>query len=251
MRFLERAIKALSYHRWLYLASTVVVFCFTLLSVCLLTANQLNLNSQNGFKSRLCQFDTGALHSANHLIAEVQSAYTQVSVQYQAWWADALIGLALVAGVTAIGAAYHRRRETTAYLLVGKSPADIVAQYLLENFVVFAGGFVLAMIVAIFLTQTLNDQLLGFNRYLIDHHLSSQLSATTFDKITKQLFAHRITDFSGNDLVFAHRKPQPLNSQLIGGWQTFVSGAATVLITQGVVLSASIWWQRLRLRHHG
>ena len=216
MRFIERAIKALSYHRWLYCASALVVFGFTLISVSLLTANQLNLNSQTGFNTRLNQFDTDALRSAKHLVAQVTAAYTQVSAQYQTWWWDCVIGLAIIAAGFALGAAHHRRQETTAYLLVGKHPVDIIAQYLLENVITFTVGFVAALAIALCLTRILDSQLIKLNLRLLDTHLSNQVSATTYRKLTTQLFAHRITDFSGGDLVSLRRAFQPFANQLFG-----------------------------------
>lgn len=250
MRFLERAIKALGYHRRPYLAGVVVAFFFTLLGVGLMTAAQLNQNTQTGFKNRLDQFDNSALKSANHLIAQVQAAYAEITADYRLWWWVGVAGLAVIAIAFAIGFAHSRRQETTAYLLVGKSPLDIVGQYLLENLVVYVAGFALAMVVAMCFTQVLDSRLTALNLHLLDQHLGDQVSATTFKKITKQLFAHRITDFSGDGLVVPHRGPRPLTTELAGGGRTFIGGALSLLLGQAVVFIASVYWQRRRLRHH-
>ncbi|WP_125710158.1 FtsX-like permease family protein [Lacticaseibacillus porcinae] len=252
MRFLERAIKALGYHRRPYLAGLLVSGLFTIISMVLLTATQLNLATQTGFKNRLQQFDTSAIKSADDLIKSVQTAYAGVNVQYGNWWWASIIALAVITFGFAIYLAKQRQQETNAYLLVGKSAPDIISQYLLEGLVVFVVGFGFAWIVLMCFTQVLDQVLVKLNATLLDQQLSGQVSATSFAKLTKKLFAHRITDFSQDSLVIPHRGigPRPETSVLTGLSTTFLSGICALVIPQTLVYAISIWRARRRLRHH-
>lgn len=252
MRFLERAIKALGYHRRPYLAGVLVSGLFTIISMVLLTATRLNLTTQTGFKNRLQQFDTSAIKSADQLIKSVQTAYAGVNAQYINWWWASIFVLAVIAFGFAVFLSKQRQQETTAYLLVGKNSTDIVSQYLLENLVVFVIGFGFAWIVLMCFTQVLDQLLIKINATLLDQQLSGQVSATNFAKLTKKLFAHRITDFSKDSLIVPHRGvgPRPENTVLTGLSTTFLSGVCALVIPQTIVYFFSVWRTRRRLRHH-
>ncbi len=176
----------------------------------------------------------------------MQTAYAGVNVQYTNWWWASIIALAVIAFGFAIFLAKQRQQETAAYLLVGKSSADIISQYLLENLVVFVIGFGFAWIVLMCFTQVLDQLLIKLNATLLDQQLSGQVSATNFAKLTKKLFAHRITDFSEDSLVVPHRGvgPRPENTVLTGLSTTFLSGICALVIPQTIVYSFSIWRTR-------
>ncbi|WP_407892478.1 FtsX-like permease family protein [Lacticaseibacillus sp. N501-2] len=249
MRFLERAIKALGYHRRPYLAGVLVSALFTIISMVLLTATRLNQVTQTGFKMRLQQFDTTAVKSATKLITSVQTAYTNVTAQYLNWWWVSIAMLALVTFGFAIYLAKKRQQETNAYLLIGKNAGDIISQYLLENLVVFVVGFGLAWLVLVCFTQVLDQHLIKLNATLLEQQLNGQVSASDFTKLTKQLFAHRITDFSQDSLVIPHRGGPRLDTVVLCGFSTtFLGGLGALVIPQTVVYAFSVWRSRRRLR---
>lgn len=252
MRFLERAIKALGYHRRPYLVGVVVSGLFTIISMVILTAAKLNTTTQTGFKNRLQQFDTSAVKSATSLIKSIQTAYADVNAQYLNWWWVSLTVFAVIAFGFAIFLAKQRQQETTAYLLVGKSTGDIIGQYLLENLVVLIVGFSFAWVVLMCFTQVLDQQLIKLNIRLLDQQLNGQVSATSYAKLTKQLFAHRITDFSRDSLIVPHHGsgPRPDAAVLTGLSATCLGGLCALVIPQTLVYSLSVWRLRRRLRHH-
>ncbi|MCI1986432.1 MAG: hypothetical protein LKJ69_09365 [Lactobacillus sp.] len=249
MRFIERAIKALGYHRRAYLSGIVGIFLFSLLSFVLLTAKALNHQNQTDFKDRLQQFDAQTLTTAKHLVTAANNAYTAVSARYQLWWYGLLIILFVIAAGCALFFSWQRRQETAAYLLVGKSTADVVAQYVLENLIVFTGGFLLAWCLAMVSTQWLDHWLHSLNLQLFASQLDGNVSLKAFKKITKQLFAHRLTDFSSNDLMLPEHGPRAQVTTLVGGAKTYLYGAATLIISQVVVYTTMITLQRHRLLH--
>ncbi|MFD1484710.1 hypothetical protein ACFQ5J_05655 [Lacticaseibacillus baoqingensis] len=249
MRFMERAIKALGYHRRAYLGGLVGVFFFSLLSLILLTAQFLNRQTQNAFTTRLQQFDSQTLTIAQHLVKATNTAYSAVSSQYQLWWWGLLAALFATTAGCALVFAFQRRQETLAYLLVGKSTTDVVAQYVLENLIIFTGGYLLAWCAAMLGGTWLDHWLHTLNLTLFEQHLTPNVSVASFQKVTKQLFAHRLTDFSGNDLMFPQRGMRMQPATLVGCMQTYLCGAGALIVSQALTYTAVISLQRHRLLH--
>ncbi|WP_390409460.1 FtsX-like permease family protein [Lacticaseibacillus jixiensis] len=250
MRFMERAIKALSYHRRPYVAGMIGVVLFSLLSVIIQTACQLNINTKLHFQNRLAQFDTSAVRSADHLIAVIKQAYLAVDHDYTTTWWLLVAGFALLSVAFTVISALMRRKETTAYLLVGKSPVDIVAQYLVENIMVFLVGFVIACGLAVCFGGMITNQLTSLNQHLFDHYLADNVSSRAYQDLIKQLFNHRLTDFSSQGLMFPHPVGlHPAANHVAGFAVSLVSGLLSIIVTQALVFGVAVWHQRRQLRH--
>lgn len=251
MRFMERAIKALGYHRRPYAAGAIGTVLFILLCVTIQTARQLNLTTKLNFQNRLAQFDTSAVRSADHLIVVVKQTYHAVGAEYQqAWWLVVGGFITITAVFTIIGA-ITRRKETAAYLLVGKSPADIVAQYVLENVIVYVCGFAVAGVLVVCFGGMLTKQLTGLNQHLFDQRLANTVSDHAYQSLIKQLFDHRLTDFSAPGLMFPHPVGlHPVNANVSGLPMSFITGLISLIITQDVIFGSAVWHQRRQLRHH-
>ncbi|MFD1430576.1 hypothetical protein [Lacticaseibacillus mingshuiensis] len=250
MRFLERALKALNYHRRAYIATAVWTLVFTILSLFLLTFQAANRGALAAFKGRLGQFDKSALSGAAKLIDQVEKTYATVGQRLQlTWWIGVLVSL-LVWIVFALLFAHFRRQETTAYLMVGKNAGDITAQYLLENVLVFTGVYVVLWLLATLFGDTAASWINDLNRHWFDTQLTKSGASEDLRTITKKLFANRLTEFNDQGLIFPHRGPRPMEAGIVGMLPTYLAGLATMLIGQGSVFLAAITATKRRMLHH-
>lgn len=248
MRFIERATKALGYHRRAYSGVFIAALVFSLLSIFLLTMRAMTLSSLSMFQGRLKSLDQQA---ATRLIDLVQSTYRHIVSQYQLAWLGLLGVVFLLTAFFAWRFAQRRRPETAAYLMMGKSTGDIASQYVLETLLVFTVAFLAIAVLLTLLSSVLTGELTRLNRQWFDHTLTDRVSAKTFKKITTKLFRHRVTGFTGSELLFpGHNDPRQPNTGFSGLLPTYLAGILTVGLSQAITFSLSIWWAKRQLMHH-
>lgn len=246
MRFVERAVEAMDYHHRAYLLVFIGSLIFAAISMTLLTGEMLAHNNKMMFHSRLNTFDNSAVSSAQHLIYVVQSTYWHVTTTLDHYWWALIVLVAIISAIYGLVFSHSRRNETQAYLLVGKGVFDITGQYILESVIVYTVAFLLIFLLLTLLIDPLSNGLNSLNRWLFNQDLAANVSKSTFNRITKKLFDHKVTSFTGQDLFFPPRGPKP-NYQLAGAARTYLAGLGSYIIGQGLAFLASIWHTKRHL----
>ncbi|WP_125705481.1 hypothetical protein [Lacticaseibacillus daqingensis] len=246
MRFLDRALGALRFHRRAYLGELFGILVFTCTSLFLLTCQNNITVMRQGFLSRLDQFDHSAVTQAASLIRTVKHTYATLAQSYQWGWWGLLVALAGISFALTLWAGRQRQGETTAYLLVGKSPWDIAAQYLLESLIVYAAGFTLVWLSVTLIGTSLGSQLSQFTNTAFTRTLTAALSGTTAAQDLEALMHAHLTSFSGPGLLAPGAGPQP-QVPLNGGLRTLLAGALALLGGQGAALCLTLLLARRRL----
>ncbi|WP_179395008.1 hypothetical protein [Lacticaseibacillus absianus] len=245
MRFIDRALGALRYHRRAYLGELLVALLFCAASLLLLSCQVATAGMRAGFSDRLAQFDDQALAQATSVLDTVKQTYVTLDQRYTwGWWG-------LVAAVTLLGFGFalwfnrRRRRETTAYLMVGKPLGDIAAQYLLESVLVFtlafAGLWLLCALAGATLSNALHQLAQATFTTRLDRALSS---ASALKDITRLMHAH-LTSFNGPGLLRPAADPAPTTT-ISGSLQTLTAGLGALFAGQGLGWGVGL----TRLRRH-
>ncbi|MCX2455408.1 hypothetical protein [Lacticaseibacillus nasuensis] len=243
MRFVERALNALWYHRRAYAVLVILAGGVAAGAILLATATMMNQVNLAGFLHRIA----GLNHTAGRPLQRiVTQAYHTIGSHYTlAWWA-CMGSLALIGVGFSLLQRKRRRTEITAYLVMGKSGWNIAAQAACEALIAFTLGFWLVVAGLAVISAGVTNWLQDLNHQLMDATLRSQVSAGTVAKIMQKLFAHKVTEFNGTGLMLPHPDQPP--RLLAGVWRTYFVGAGALMLSIGVAAGIGAWRTRRMMR---
>ncbi|ARY91205.1 MULTISPECIES: hypothetical protein [Lacticaseibacillus] len=239
MHFFERTFSGFRYHRRYYIVMMLLSVAFCLISIMLMTSEMIDQSAQGAFLQRLNSFgdqnkeaillstQVGQAHIK--MVQSAQSLLNRVMILNGICW---LIGTAWLW--------HHRRSETDALYLVGKSSMSIGLQYAFEAFF----SFWISFMISVFLIILFNDQLIQFltnaNRSVFGHLLQEGYQSVDMNRAFRQLFARHLTGFTRETLFYYGGRTDDI-TQPTGFLTTLGSGMAVIFITNlGLVTPLSM-----------
>lgn len=252
MRFLERTLSAIGYHRRAYVGEFIGAMLFCILSIILLTSQSISHMLRQEFLNRLSQLAGQTSSASTTVLTAVKNGYLTLNQQYQlAWWG--LIGATMLLSFGfALWFSRHRAQETEAYLLLGKSTWAIGGQYLLESLLIFVLAFMATSVLGLLVGSLVGAHLVDPIRAALGRAISSKVTAGNWKQAVTHLFQHQLTGFSGEGLFVPGPPPGGLNqgTQLAGGFTTLLSGGLALAGGQALALWGQLWHQKRQLVHH-
>ena len=251
MRFMERVTSAIRYRKRIYFGELLLAALFCLTSLALWTLRHAKANMRQGFLNRLEMLTTNGQTTSSRVVQAVKAGYASLDGRYVAtWWLAVAITLLLSFGF-GWWSAHNRRAESETYLILGKSPFDVAAQYVVESLLVFVGAFLFVGLVTFLLSDSLNHLLMTQSRNALTAEFSRTVSSSTATQSLKALFEHKLTEFTGPGLFFPGpppNAPQP-SHQLYGFVPTLLTGCGTIILGQGTAALAELSLLRRQLLH--
>ncbi|MHA3065748.1 hypothetical protein [Lacticaseibacillus saniviri] len=230
MRFIERIFLGLGYHRKYHIIVALLSAVFIGVSLFFLTIQNIDAAAISQFNGRLHQFSADSLSQADQLIQAINNAHQSVIHQTQVglWLTIAIYSLLSL--ISAWVMTYRRFKETASYLLLGKSQADITAQYMFEASVTFTITFFLLSLVVLLFSNHLVVWWQGVYTQQITQQLNDNQITTQYADIFKQLFSNQLTGFTPSAFLYPD-KSIPLIKSPTGFIWTYCIGLAINLLT--------------------
>lgn len=251
MRFMERVASAIRYHKRVYLGEFLLTAVFCLASLALWTIRHANADMRQGFINRLEQLTTDGHAASGPVVQAVKAGYATLDTRYTLTWLVVVAINLLLCLVFGWWSVRHRRAESEAYLILGKSTWSIAAQYVAESLAVFIAAFLLIALATFLLSDSLNHLLVNQSRNALTAEFSRSVSNTTANQSLRTLFEHKLTEFTGPGLFFPGpppNEPQPPH-QLFGIIPTALVGCGTIIGGQGLAALAELSVIKHRLLH--
>lgn len=246
MRFMERVVSAIRYHKRWYLLEAAAVLVFLLASLFLWTLRQATSDMHQGFLARL-RLLTPSGAQAGPVAATVNNSYAAVDQHYASAWLI-LVAAALLLSLTFGWWSAHRRRsESEAYLMLGKHPWAIAGQYVMESLLTFGATCLLTLLLVFLVGVHANHLLHDQASAALSAELGRRISTSSLTQSMQTLFSHKLTEFAGPGLFF----PGPpaashLLFPLAGTLPTILGGALALAVGAG--LAAYLQLSQLRRR---
>ncbi|KRN29257.1 hypothetical protein IV38_GL000139 [Lactobacillus selangorensis] len=247
MRFLERAVASLLYHRKFALGIVLWSFLFLSGTLYLSTMIVLERQSLNQLDSRFYQLPTQTHQHAVQLLGPMQKVHRQLIQHYE-------FGLLLFIGICALVfllfiAIYlrSRRKEFRIYRFAGKSNAFIGRQFMGETLLTFVLAFIFFFLLTLLFSKSLLSMFQNLNQQAFMQALNQiNISRTNFNRLLREIFQARLTPFNGNTLLFGPGQDPDQFFQ-------FPSLLATYGGLGGLFIAAASWcsaWLASRIWQH-
>lgn len=232
MRFIERIIMGLGYHKRVHLLTLLSAILFTIAGLFFQTNLRLENLSASNFAKHLHQFAPKAVSAVSSASKAVTNAHR---LQQQSYMLGFWIALGLFIALTIIIALVmtrNRQSEVTAYLLADKSKTDIAIQSALESLITFIIGFAVTTLTSLIHSAYFSGWLTRFNRRAFASKFVALdgLQLKTAGKQLAKLFTGRITDFNLHGLLYGRGQADHLLEGLNGYTVTFAFGCSAVLL---------------------
>lgn len=232
MRFIERIIMGLGYHKRVHLLTLLSAILFTAAGLFFQTNLRLENLSASNFSKHLTQFSPKAVSAVSRASKAVTNAHRLQQQSYMLGFWIALALFVIVTIIIAVMMSKTRRGEATAYLLADRSKTDISLQSAIESLVAFIVGFAATTLLSMIYTGFFSNLLTRLNRQAFARKFVAldglQLKAAS-KQLTK-LFSGRITDFNLHGLLYGRGQADHLLEGLSGYTVTFAFGCAAVLL---------------------
>lgn len=239
MHFFERTLSGFRYHRRYYIVMILLSIAFCLVSIMLMTSQMIDQSAQRAFLQRL-----NTLGAQNKEAIFLSTQVGQAHIKMVQTAQTLLSRVVILNGVCwLIGTAWlwhHRRSETDALYLVGKSSMSIGLQYAFEAFI----SLLISFMISVFLIILFNDQMIQFltnaNRSVFGHLLQEGYRSVDMNRAFRQLFARHLTGFTRETLFYYGGKADEI-IQPTGFLKTLGNGMAVIFITNlGLITPLSI-----------
>lgn len=232
MRFIERIIMGLGYHKRVHLLTLLSAMLFTAAGLFFQTNLRVENLSANNFTKHLHQFSPVAVRAVNRAGKAVTNAHQLQQQKYLLGFWIALAVFAVVTLVIALFMAKKRRGEVKAYLLADKSKTDIALQVSLESIVAYGVGFTATALISMIHTGFFTSMLTRFNRQAFTRTFVALdgLKLQTASKQLAKLFSGKITDFNLHGLLYGRGQADHLLDGLAGYSVSLAFGCSVVLL---------------------
>ncbi|WP_057893994.1 hypothetical protein [Lacticaseibacillus brantae] len=202
MRFIERTIRGIGYHRWHHLVLATITIGFVLVGLFLLTSQNFNSLANLQFNQRLSDLNLSN-EQAIVITNRVAAAHALLDANYQLWFLAAAGIFFLFNLGLAISAAYRRAAESRSYLLLGKSPTKVALQYATESMFTFTAVFIGVSLVLLIISGGITAWWNQLNQGLFQNSAGGRALLRQFNTQFSRIFDHQLTGFSDQSLLFA------------------------------------------------
>lgn len=232
MRFIERIIMGLGYHKRVHLLTLLSAILFTAAGLFFQTNLRLENLSASNFSKHLNQFSPQAVSAVSRASKAVTSAHRLQQQEYMLGFWIALAVFVVLTIIIAVAMMKTRRGEATAYLLADRTKTDISLQSALESLITFVVGFSATTLLSLIHTNYFSNLIAHLNRQAFARKFVALdgLKLKAASKQLTKLFTGKITDFNLHGLLYGRGQADHLLDGLSGYTVTFAFGCAAVLL---------------------
>lgn len=238
MRFMERTMMGLRYHRKMNILIAALTAVYTLIGLFLRTNAANTTSNANNFSQRIAELpgsDASGVTSAVLRAHSIQANYYNI-----AFVAATLIYLILLIVIAAI---FVRRQqaETAAYIGAGKQPLDIASQTALEGGISAAVGFTIVAVIVSLFSSTVSRWWTKVNQYIFTHTIGQPRGTQHQEMLQgiKVMMSKRMTDFNPQSLLFGDSgMGSQMPNNVVGFATVGVAAISAVVLVNLIVMVA-------------
>ncbi|WP_155286104.1 hypothetical protein [Lacticaseibacillus zhaodongensis] len=249
MRFFERMFMGIKYHKRVHIIALVMAILFTISGLFFQTNLMLENLTSNNFTKRLEEFPRDILEQVNSASSVIMTAHHHQQQFYLTGFWITVTAFAVVTIALAVMLLRSRRAETQAYLVAGKSSADIALQGALESLTVFVTGFTITALVSLlssgFLVNLINEQ--NRTAFIAAFSRGDSGGLAIIKTSLAVLFQNRVTDFNIHGLLYGRGLVDHMLDGPAGYSISFAFGAVIVVLVNFVVTYVQAFRMRAQL----
>ena len=230
MRFMERTIMGLRYHRKMNILIAALTAVYSIIGLFLRTNAANTTSNATNFSQRIAELPGSNTSGVTSAVLRAHS--TQADYYNIAFAAATLIYLILLIVIAAI---FVRRQqaETAAYIGAGKQPFDIASQTALEGGISATVGFTIVSVIVSLFSATVSHWWAKANQFIFAHAIG-QPRGTQHQEMSK-----RMTDFNPQSLLFGDSGMSSQIPNTVVGFATVgVAAISAVVIVNLIVMMA-------------
>lgn len=234
------------YHKQVHLVAFFFAILFTISGLFFQTNLMLENMTSANFSRRLQEFPRNVLSQVTSASTLIIKAHRSQQHNYlNGFWLTVII-FAVLTIVCAVLLLHSRTAETHAYLLAGKSSADIALQCALEAFTVFVAGFTIIALLSLLASAPFVNFVSNHNHtaFIGELNRGDSSGLSLIKASLSGLFKNRVTDFNIHSLLYGRGIGDQLLQGPAGYSISFAFGAVIVVLINFIFT----FFQALRMR---
>lgn len=238
MRFMERTIMGLRYHRKMNILIAALTAVYSIIGLFLRTNAANTTSNATNFSQRIAELPGSNTSGVTSVVLRAHS--TQADYYNIAFAAATLIYLILLIVIAAI---FVRRQqaETAAYIGAGKQPFDIASQTALEGGISATVGFTIVSVIVSLFSATVSHWWAKANQFIFAHAIGQPRGTQHQEMLQgiKTMMSKRMTDFNPQSLLFGDSGMSSQIPNTVVGFATVgVAAISAVVIVNLIVMMA-------------